>query len=180
MTSRDRRKRTVAARPPATNLTAPVTHAAPANRPDAAVRVLDASAVCRVASAATGGAFALFEVVLPPGARVPPHRHPADDEVCYVVAGRVRVTLGRRVSTLGPGGCAVVPRGTSHAISTIGIAPATLLTIVAPAAGDGRLFAELAAGFAAGPDGSPALAEAVWQIARTHGIEQVRRRRAAR
>ncbi len=139
------------------------------------MRVLGASATCRVAGASTGGAFALFELALPPGAQVPPHRHPAEDEACYVVAGRVRVTCGRRRATHGPGGCVVVPRGTRHALAAVGTETARLLVVVAPAAGDGRLFAELAAGFATGPGGSAALAAAVSQIARAHGVERAGR-----
>jgi quercetin dioxygenase-like cupin family protein len=138
-------------------------------------RVLDASAVCRVPGAATGGAFALFELALPVGASVPPHRHPTEDEACYVVAGQVRIASGRHRATYGPGGCVVVPRGTRHALATAGPTPARVLVIVAPAADDGRAFAELAAGFATGPGGSPALADAVWQIARTHGVERAGR-----
>jgi quercetin dioxygenase-like cupin family protein len=139
------------------------------------VRVLGASATCRVDAASTRGAFALFELILPPGCTVPPHRHPAEDEVCYVVDGRVRIAVARHRATYGPGGCVVVPRGTRHALATVGGAPATLLVVVSPAAGDGRVFAELAAGFATGPEGSPTLADAVWRIARTHGVERAAR-----
>jgi len=144
--------------------------------PAAPVRVLDASAECRVAGASTGGAFDAFELTLPPGTRVPPHRHRAEEEACYVVAGRVRFEVGRRATTLGPGGCVLVPRDTRHAFTSVGDAAARMLMIVSPAAGAGRGFAELLVAFATGPAGSPDLAEAVWLIARTHGVEHGSRR----
>jgi quercetin dioxygenase-like cupin family protein len=142
------------------------------------VRVVDASAACLVAAPVARGAYALFEVELPAGAGVPAHRHRAEDEACYVVAGRVRFRAGRRTVTLGPGGCTFVPRGTVHAQTNVGPAPARLLVVVSPGAGDGRAFSELAAGFATGPAGTPELADAVWQIAATHGVERPRGRRA--
>jgi uncharacterized cupin superfamily protein len=89
----------------------------------------------------------------------------------------VRFRTGRRTVTLGPGGCVFVPRGTVHAHSNVGAAPARLLVVVSPGADDGRVFSELAAGFATGPAGTPELADAVWQIAATHDVERPRGRR---
>jgi quercetin dioxygenase-like cupin family protein len=150
--------------------------AVPGAAPGAPVRVLDASAECRVAGSATGGAFDAFELTLPPGTRVPPHRHGAEEEACYVVAGRVRFEVGRRATTLGPGGCVLVPRRTRHALTVAGDVAARVLMIVSPAAGAARGFAELLVAFAAGPAGSPDLAEAAWLIARAHGVERPRGR----
>jgi quercetin dioxygenase-like cupin family protein len=140
-------------------------------------RVLDATAACHVTAGETAGAFAVFELTLPSGVCVPPHRHADEDESCYVVAGRVRFGLERRVTTLRPGGHLYVPRGERHAYRNPGPDVARLLLVVSPGSSDGRVFSELALGFATGPHGSPELAAVMWQIAGTHGITPARTRR---
>ncbi len=161
------------ARPPAAHAASSV--AAPGDG-DTVTRVLDATATCRVAAGETGGAYALFELALPSGVCIPPHRHPDEDETCYVVTGQVRFGFQRRVATLRAGAHLFVPRGERHAYRNPGPDPARMLLVVSPGSSDGRVFSELALGFATGPFGSPELAAAMWQIAGAHGIAPVRTR----
>lgn len=61
------------------------------------------------------GALLSYLLRLEPGARLPPHRHPHDEE-CLVLEGRLRV--GSQVE-IGPGGYHLAHRGALHAtIST--------------------------------------------------------------
>jgi mannose-6-phosphate isomerase-like protein (cupin superfamily) len=42
------------------------------------------------------------------------HRHEAEDELFFVIDGRLRLEFRDRVEELGPGECLVVPRGVEH------------------------------------------------------------------
>ncbi len=42
------------------------------------------------------------------------HHHAAEDELFWVLRGRLRLELRDRVVELGPGQCCVVPRGVEH------------------------------------------------------------------
>jgi quercetin dioxygenase-like cupin family protein len=140
------------------------------------VHVLQGSAECRIDGRVTGGAFALEELTLPPGTIVPPHRHPREDEACYVLSGCVRFTVERRTSSLAAGDCVFVPRDMQHSMTAAGAEDARVLMFVSPAPDEGRGYAELLTAFATGPEGSPDLAEAVWQIVNTRGVERPARR----
>src|SRR6516165_8482899 len=51
----------------------------------------------------TGGAYCLLEVSLAPGMAVPRHTHTREDEVYFVLAGELEVTVGEKTFVLGPG-----------------------------------------------------------------------------
>ncbi|OYU98441.1 MAG: cupin, partial [Burkholderiales bacterium PBB5] len=54
----------------------------------------------------------LFELTVPPGARVPPpHHHEGNDEYIVVTAGVLRYRVGAAVRDLQPGERMVSPRG---------------------------------------------------------------------
>ena len=64
----------------------------------------------------TGGAFALWEGVLPRGASPPLHTHP-QDETFYVLEGRIRIWVGDTdspPSTCDVGATIFAPGGTPH------------------------------------------------------------------
>ena len=75
----------------------------------------------KVPSEATGGAVAIVEHVLGPhqlGA--PLHRHSREDEISYVLEGKLTVQQGEKVETAAVGGTIVKPRGVFHAFWNAG------------------------------------------------------------
>ena len=63
----------------------------------------------------TDGAFLLFEDRMPRGKTTPLHTHPHEDETFIVLEGEILVHVEGTEHPVGPGGVAVVPRGTRHA-----------------------------------------------------------------
>lgn len=78
----------------------------------------------------------VLEGVISAGAGHDFHLHPSQDEVIYVVAGRVEQWLAEEKKTLEPGDAVFIPMGMVHASFALGGA-ATLLAILGPAVGDG-------------------------------------------
>ena len=64
----------------------------------------------------TDGAFMLFEVRMQKGKTTPLHVHPHEDETFIVLEGEILVHVDGSEHRVGPGGIAVVPRGTRHAL----------------------------------------------------------------
>ena len=65
----------------------------------------------RLSSDDTGGATTIVEFTLPPGAGPPPHIHD-QDEIAYVVEGKVRFHVNDDAIEAGPGAVFYMPRGT--------------------------------------------------------------------
>jgi quercetin dioxygenase-like cupin family protein len=82
------------------------------------------------------GAYSLFELLEPPGARVDLHRHPAFQETFVVLEGRFDFEVDGKRYSLGPGETLVVPRGAPHGFTCTSPESGRLLTISTPA----RLF----------------------------------------
>lgn len=74
----------------------------------------------------------VIEEIMPPGVSVPLHVHSREDELTYVVAGRVHVLRGADRSLAAAGDLIFLPRGTAHAFMAADDAPARLLTVVTP------------------------------------------------
>lgn len=85
----------------------------------------------------TAGArkLTVLEATFEPGGGHPFHQHPEQEEVLYVVAGRVEQWVGRERLLLGPGDSAFVPAGVVHASYTVGDAPSRLVAIFGPSVG---------------------------------------------
>jgi mannose-6-phosphate isomerase-like protein (cupin superfamily) len=90
----------------------------------------------------TGGAFAIVEHPLDPGRLIPLHIHYDEDELSYVISGRIGVRIGDNDHVAGPGSYVFKPRGIPHTFWNPGPEPARLLEIVWPA-GFENFFAEL-------------------------------------
>lgn len=91
----------------------------------------------------TGGAFAIVEHPVEPGAlAAPPHTHANEDEYSFVVEGEVGVMIGDDVYTAAPGSYILKPRGVPHAFWNAGPEPARIVEIISPA-GFERYFEEL-------------------------------------
>ena len=123
--------------------------------------------VFKLSGADTGGAFAVVEHPLAPGALAgPPHTHAREDEVSLVLEGEVGVQVGDEVFHATPGAYVVKPRGVPHTFWNAGPAPARVQETIAPAGFEGY-FREVAAVLAAG--GPPDFAR-LGEIAARYGL----------
>lgn len=77
-----------------------------------------------------GDHMTLLEIQYPPEAGAPPHVH-QHETLCYVVSGKVRVTVGEDEYVLEAGDTCIHPLGVPHGIR--GIEHATVLEIKSPA-----------------------------------------------
>jgi mannose-6-phosphate isomerase-like protein (cupin superfamily) len=90
--------------------------------------------VFKLFSTDTGGAFALVEHPIEPGAlEAPPHLHHNEDEASYVLEGQITVQIGERVIHASPGTLVLKPKGIFHTFWNAGTKPARILEIIAPA-----------------------------------------------
>jgi quercetin dioxygenase-like cupin family protein len=87
--------------------------------------------------ASTGGRnLVVLEAAFLPGAAHAFHRHPGQEEVIYVVSGRVEQWVDREKRELGPGDMAFIPAGMVHASYNIGEEEAKILAIFGPGVGE--------------------------------------------
>lgn len=124
----------------------------------------------------TGGAYALWHAMIPPGGGPPMHVHSREDERFDVLTGRVRFRVGSATIDAEPGDSLFVRRGTAHAFRNVTDKPAEMLLHVTPG-GMERMFAR-AGRYARSPDElpGPVSAEELERIARLapeYGIEVV-------
>jgi quercetin dioxygenase-like cupin family protein len=81
----------------------------------------------------TGGRYALWEAVVPPGGGPPPHAHSREEEGFYVLDGEITFTIGDRRLVATAGTFANLPVGTPHSFKNESGRPAKMLISVAPA-----------------------------------------------
>jgi mannose-6-phosphate isomerase-like protein (cupin superfamily) len=98
--------------------------------------------LCRITSASTGGAYCAFEQTLAPGQGVPLHVHSRDDEVYYILEGRLEMQCGQRTFTAEAGAMVVIPRGIPHAFCNPAETPIRFLNLFVPGGFD-EFVAEL-------------------------------------
>jgi mannose-6-phosphate isomerase-like protein (cupin superfamily) len=77
----------------------------------------------------TDASFTLLSSSMPAGSGPPPHIHDDEDELFYVLEGRLRVTCGDDEWVVGAGGCAYLPRGVMHQPRVEGDEPARALVL---------------------------------------------------
>ncbi len=81
----------------------------------------------------TGAGLGMFELTVPPGARVPPaHSHRDNEEIVYVIEGKLRYRVDDETRDLTPGERMYTPRGCVHAFSNPHDQTARALIILAP------------------------------------------------
>ncbi|CAA9589042.1 MAG: hypothetical protein AVDCRST_MAG88-4498 [uncultured Thermomicrobiales bacterium] len=114
----------------------------------------------------TGGGVALVELRERRGGGPPRHVHSGEDEVVYVLAGRVTFEVDGAALDAPAGSCVLLPRGSEHTYRVVSAA-ARLLVVAAPAGIEGH-YRELAH-FAARPDGAGAV-ERLIASAAGHGV----------
>ena len=101
-----------------------------------------------------GTATGMFELTVAPGARVPPaHSHSGNEEIVYVLEGKLRYSVGDETRDLAPGDRMHTPRGVVHAFSNPHEATARALIMLTPDIG-AQYFRDIAeiAGAPGGPD----------------------------
>jgi len=80
-----------------------------------------------------------LEVVLgeiDPGGSARRHLHPDLEQVCYVLAGRIRIDTPDGMTELAPGDCCYFAPGEAHRVFVTSPTPARLLVIYAPPYGE--------------------------------------------
>ena len=94
----------------------------------------------------TGGALTAFESRdVPPGKGPPYHLHVHEDEMIYVLEGRLRVRLDDALHEAPAGSFAFIPNGIPHTWENVGETPARFLWLLTPAAPGMERFFERAA-----------------------------------
>jgi quercetin dioxygenase-like cupin family protein len=80
-----------------------------------------------------GAGSGMFELTVGPGARVPPaHSHSNNEEIVYVLEGKLRYSVDGEMRDLTPGERMYSPRGSVHAFSNPNDRPARALVILTP------------------------------------------------
>src|SRR3954470_8483245 len=101
---------------------------------------------------ATGAGVGVFELTVPPGARVPPaHSHTNNEEVVYVLEGTLSYSVDDERRDLKAGERMYTPRGSVHAFSNPHDRPARALIILTPDIG-AQYFRDVAAVVSQGPN----------------------------
>lgn len=85
----------------------------------------------------------VVRVTMPPGKGHAFHRHPAMEEIIYVVAGRAEQWVGRDSRVLGPGEVAHIPKDVVHGTYNAGGEPLVFLAILSPAIFDGPALVDV-------------------------------------
>ena len=85
-----------------------------------------------LSGADTGSAYCLLEVSLAAGMGVPRHTHTREDEVYFVRAGELKVTVGENVFVLRPGDTLLAPRDIPHELRNSGSTTNHYLLVFSP------------------------------------------------
>ena len=117
------------------------------------------------------GSVVMFEMTVPPSARVPaPHYHKDVDEVVYGLAGTLTMRLDGQIHEIRAGDSLLVPRGQVHGFENRHPEPARTLAVLTPGSIGRRYFEEVAA--AVNVPGKPDLGK-VKEIMLRHGLVPV-------
>jgi len=78
----------------------------------------------------SGGEYAVVRYHVVSGDEPPLHTHSREDEMVYVVEGKITAFVGDSRVDVGPGAFAALPRGVPHTIRVQGDSATLLLTLV--------------------------------------------------
>lgn len=122
----------------------------------------------------TGGKYATFEALVPPGSGPPPHIHSREEESFLVLEGEMTFQLGEERIVAGEGTFLNMPVGSLHCFKNESDKTARLLISVAPA-GLEQMFFEVGQPLAddaeAAPPPSQADIEKLLEAAPRYGVE---------
>ncbi len=85
----------------------------------------------------------LVRVTMPPGQAHKFHRHPAMEEIIYVVDGQAEQWVDREKRLLGPGEMAHIPTDVVHGTYNAGTGPLVFLAILSPAIFEGPALVDV-------------------------------------
>ena len=114
--------------------------------PEIEMQGLDWGRLGWVSSPVHNGAAQLAIVVgdLNPGKGHSFHKHPGQEEVMYVVSGKVEQWIDKEKRVLGAGNSAFIPPGVVHASFNAGDTDARVMAIFSPCVGDGFEMVDMA------------------------------------
>ncbi|MDM8528763.1 cupin domain-containing protein [Anaerolineales bacterium HSG24] len=78
----------------------------------------------------------VIDVLITPGQGHDFHRHPGQEEVIFVIEGKIEQWIEQEKTILGPGDAAYIDEGVVHASFNIGEGDAKLLAILGPCVGE--------------------------------------------
>ena len=107
------------------------------------LNVMGSDTLVKLPGVDTGGAMSMFVVTASPGDGVPMHTHTREDELFYVLEGRIRFDTGGESTVAGPGATAFLPRSVAHAWFAEGDTPTRAIIMTLPGTFD-AFFAEIA------------------------------------
>lgn len=110
----------------------------------------------------TGGSLGVVRQTIAPHSGPPDHVHHGEDEFLYALSGNFKVKVGDKVVDAPAQTLVFVPRGTAHAFTNTGDAPAVMLVGITPG-GFEKIFQER--------QGVDAKANA--ELMKAHGMEVV-------
>jgi quercetin dioxygenase-like cupin family protein len=143
----------------------------PITPPKEVIRIGQLEVQFRLEAAETGGAFTMFELHVPPAARVPlPHSHENFEETVYGLEGTMTFMVAGHPTTLGPGDVLHIPRGVVHGFDNRGTTPTRALSLITPGILGPAYFKEIAAAIVPGSPPDPARIREVMQ---RHGLRPV-------
>jgi uncharacterized cupin superfamily protein len=123
----------------------------------------------------TGGAFAMFEVLAPPGDETPLHMHTNEDEFFLMIEGQVTLWAGDEMRVLEAGDFGGMPRMVPHCYKVTSAVDGRWLVITSPAGFEGFMHdASVPAPEARIPDPFEPDAEAMgalMAVAAKYGVE---------
>lgn len=112
---------------------------------------------------------AMFEVVVPAGAKVPTaHSHIAYDETIYGLEGTCTFTVSGREYAVDTGATVFIPRGAVHHFVNRGSERVRFLAVVTPGILGPAYFREIAAAI---PAGGPPDLKRIGEIMQRHGLQ---------
>ncbi|ODM77103.1 cupin domain-containing protein [Bradyrhizobium elkanii] len=97
---------------------------------DAATSSGGSSVEMKVESSHSGGEYETALWTVRAGEEPPLHTHTCEDELLYVVQGKLIVRIGDARVEVGPGAYAALPRGVPHTIEVVGDQATLLLSFV--------------------------------------------------
>lgn len=133
--------------------------------------VMGVTSIYKLEQQQSGGGLVCLEITVPPGEGIPSHMHRDEDELIYVLAGRIVLDgddLPAPGVNLDAGSFFHGPRGRWHGFRCVGTEAAKILVFIMPGASSQAMFRRLAELTRLhGPKLDPAL---VAEVARDHGI----------
>ncbi|QDU25663.1 Quercetin 2,3-dioxygenase [Anatilimnocola aggregata] len=121
----------------------------------------------------TGGKYAMWEAIVPPGGGPPPHIHSREEEAFYVLEGEITFQIGEQTIQATAGTFANMPIGSLHRFHNASDKSARMIISIAPA-GLEQMFMEVGQPIALGeqpPPPSKAEIEKLLAIAPKYGVE---------